>query len=146
MELAFNPKLKFKKKEVEKMEAEKYILEIQNKKRNEIIGEKIMESIKNVLLWTLENKEQLGINSTSQAIDAIGKALNYIAKINDKIDESEKQQIGKIMDKFNEELFDLLVWALFNMNKLWIDDYTTIPEKIVEALDYTINSINKEIK
>ena len=128
------------------MEAKKYILEIQDKKRNEIIGEKIMESIKNVLLWTLENKEQLGINSTSQAIDFIGKTLNYIAKINDKIDESEKQQIGKIMDKFNEELFDLLVWVLFNMNKLWIDDYTTIPQKIVEALDYTINSINKKIK
>jgi hypothetical protein len=134
------------KKRRETMEAKKYILEIQDKKRNKIIGKRIIESMKNVFLWIIENKEQLKINSSSQAIDAIGKALNYMTKIDDKIDEQEKQQIERIMDKLNEELFNLSLWILVNKDKLWIDDYSIISQKISEALDYAINEINKENK
>jgi hypothetical protein len=126
------------------MEVEKYIIEIQEKKRKEIIGTKIIETMKEVVIWAFENRQQLGINSHLQAIKIISNALAYALNAKNDIDENEKQQVKMIIDKLDEGLFNIAMWVVVNKDRLWINNKEEIPQIITEALNYVIQKMEKE--
>jgi hypothetical protein len=60
------------------MEAEKYVMEIWKKKRNEEIGKKIYKAMIEIAMWIFENKDRFGIEDPFQIADVIKEALDYV--------------------------------------------------------------------